>query len=119
VRRELGSTYDLERLLSRLTLGAGNPRDLLALRRTFETLPEIHRSLRDMKSPRMAGLAGQLDPLDDLRTRIQDAISDEAPANLSTPGIIRSGYNPELDRHRLAQGALQQRVRILHRGLQT
>jgi DNA mismatch repair protein MutS len=58
----------------------------------------------------MAGLAGQLDPLDDLRTRIQDAISDEAPANLSTPGIIRSGYNPELDELRTLRSHGQQYI---------
>jgi len=109
-RERLEKTYDLERLLSRLTLGTGTPRDLLALRRTFEALPDIQGLLQQLKSSRMGDLGQGLDALGDLRTLIQNAVSEDPPASVSIPGTIRAGYHAELDELRTLRAHGQQYI---------
>jgi DNA mismatch repair protein MutS len=110
LRGHLEKTYDVERLLSRLTLGTGTARDLLALRKTFETLPDIRRYLQTLQSSCMSFLAEELDELGDLQTLIRNAISEEPAAALSTPGTIRAGYNAELDEFRTLRAHGQQYI---------
>lgn len=97
IRRALEVIFDLERLTSRVTLGNVTPRDLLALGRSLSAIPTVCGLLARCKSPRLAHLFSQMDEMADIRDRIARAIADDPPALPTEPGIIRRGYNAELD----------------------
>ncbi|MBV9085145.1 MAG: DNA mismatch repair protein MutS, partial [Acidobacteriaceae bacterium] len=94
LRKVLGSIQDLERLLARITLNTASPRDLLALGRSLEELPKLGTVAHALDS---AVLRKEIDTLDELCSHILAAISDEPPINPAEPGIIRDGFNSELD----------------------
>ncbi len=110
VRRLLAQTYDVERLLSRCTLGTAGAPHLMALSKTFELLPGVREQLAGLLSPRLQELRGGLDELDDLRSLIEQTINEAAPADLDTPGTIRAGYNTELDELRSLRSDSQQHI---------
>ena len=100
IRKELKGILDLERLTGRITLGLAAPRELVALRKSLTQLPV----LKNFLTPPPAGgsellrhLHEEIDELADVRERLERAIADEPPALATDPGMIRSGYNPELD----------------------
>ena len=97
LRRKLEGVLDLERLLSRVTLETANPRDLLALASSFAHLPEIKRGLEQLNAARFQQLNGSIDPLADLRERIDRAVVPEPPLSFSDGGVIRAGIDRELD----------------------
>lgn len=97
VAREIGKIFDLERLTSRVTLGTAAPRDLLALGRSLGAIPAVRGLLARCKAARIAASHSQLDELGDVRELIARAIADEPPAQPTEPGIIRRGFNAELD----------------------
>jgi len=97
IRKELSGVLDLERLASRVTLGVASPRDLLALQGSLARIPVLRSYLAKVSSARLAALHGSLDELADVRERIQRAIADDPPAQVTDPGVIRRGYDPELD----------------------
>ena len=91
----LRNIRDMERLMTRIGSGYGNPRDMLSLRHSLETLPAIQSLLDQLTSPLFKTL--QLSDLSAITSLIQQAISDTPPLRLSDGGTIRSGYNDELD----------------------
>jgi len=100
IRKELKGILDLERLTGRITLGLAAPRELVALRKSLTQLPV----LKNFLTPPPAGgsellrhLHEEIDELADVRERLERAIADEPPALATDPGMIRSGYNLELD----------------------
>jgi len=100
IRKELKGILDLERLTGRITLGLAAPRELVALRKSLTQLPV----LKNFLTPPPAGgsellrhLHEEIDELTDVRERLERAIADEPPALATDPGMIRGGYNPELD----------------------
>jgi DNA mismatch repair protein MutS len=100
IRKELRGIQDLERLTSRITLGLATPREMVALRKSLAQLP----ILKNFVTPPASGgsellreLHGEIDELVDVRERLEKAIADEPPATANDPGIIRSGYDAELD----------------------
>jgi len=95
VRRLLFRLADLERLATRLELGRAGPKDLAALRRSLEILPELRALLGEE-----VGLPDLLGLLEELRA----ALVDDPPLKLSEGGLIREGYDPHLDALRRAQG---------------
>src|ERR1700722_12670703 len=113
--KTLGSILDLERLTSRVTIGAATPRDLLALRASLEKVPILRELLAQMVSEdgscigagtrsadtdagaRLAALRAQLDEMQDVCGTIARGIADDPPAVANDPGVIRTGYNAELD----------------------
>jgi DNA mismatch repair protein MutS len=100
IRKELKGILDLERLTSRITLGLAAPRELVALRKSLAQLPVLKKFLTPPPlggSDLLRHLHGELDELADVRERLERAISDEPPALATDPGIIRSGYDGELD----------------------
>ena len=102
IRKELEGILDLERLTSRVTLGVATPRDLLALRASLEKIPAIRGFLPATPdslpaSARLQELREQMDELPDVRERIARGIADDPPALPNEPGIIRRGFNAELD----------------------
>jgi DNA mismatch repair protein MutS len=96
-RELLTAIYDLERLNSRMVLGNGNGRDMLALKQSLARLPGIKDLLLGCEAPRIKGLGEELDVLDDLFQLIETCIHDEAPITLREGGLIKEGFNKELD----------------------
>jgi DNA mismatch repair protein MutS len=97
LRYLLKEVADLERLVGRLNLGNATPRDLLALNRSLRQTPEINSSLSDTRSLLLQVLSENIFELPEIRDLIDRAIADEPPVNLIDGGIIRDGFNGELD----------------------
>jgi DNA mismatch repair protein MutS len=101
IRKELEGIQDLERLTSRVTLGVATPRDLLALRGSLEKIPLIRRLLHERdgsgKDGRLAQLHGHMDEMTDVCEMIARGIADDPPAMPNEAGVIRRGFNAELD----------------------
>jgi DNA mismatch repair protein MutS len=97
LRQKLEPMADLERLAGRITLGRANARDLIALRQSIEVIPSLRQHLADSRASLLQTLVENMDELDDIRSLIQGAIADDPPATTSEPGMIRDGFNPELD----------------------
>lgn len=97
VRESLKCILDLERLLARLSLGHGNARDLLALRNSLKSVPTTQRLLADFGSALAKKIRQNLHGLPDLVEILERAIVDEPPLTVREGGMIREGYNLELD----------------------
>ncbi len=116
IHSELEGILDLERLMSRITLGIATPRDLLALRASLEKIPSVRGLIleeadsqrpavaREPGAPaqpvgggRLRALREQMDELADVRDIIARAIADDPPAMPNDPGVIRRGFHAELD----------------------
>ena len=95
--RRLGEIHDVERLVSRVTLGTASPRDVLALRDSLCAVPAIRSSLESCGAATLQQIRSKLDDLPDVVQLIQNAIAEEPPASSLDPGIIRSGFSAELD----------------------
>lgn len=103
IREYLTPVYDLERLITRITYGSANPRDLTAFGSSLKMLPPIHYLLEEMNSSLLKELLEDLDPLEDLCSLIERAIGDEPPLAMKEGNIIREGYNEEVDKLRRAK----------------
>jgi DNA mismatch repair protein MutS len=97
LRQKLEPMADLERLAGKITLGRANARDLTALRQSIEVLPSLRQHLADSSASLLQTLAENLDELEDVRSLISGAIADDPPATTGEPGMIRDGFNAELD----------------------
>ena len=102
LRNKLTNVYDMERLLSKVSYHSLNARDCLALLRSLEQAPEILALLSGIEGDALAFLQELLDPLPALRDLLSRAISPDAPLLISDGGIIRAGFNPQLDELRRA-----------------
>jgi DNA mismatch repair protein MutS len=94
---DLRNTYDIQRLLSRLACGSANARDLLALGKTLRKLPSIQYKLQETEVAELIYLANRLNPLHELSETLELALLDDPPYTIKEGGIIRYGYNQELD----------------------
>jgi len=94
----LRQVADLERLTSRLSLGQGNARDLKALADSLAALPTIAERLTDASAELLRAQVGPLCQLDDLAAVLRAAVADEPPATLREGGLVRAGWNAELDK---------------------
>jgi DNA mismatch repair protein MutS len=97
LRRTLEGVLDLERLLSRVTLEAANPRDVLALAASLGKLPAIKAAVERLPAVRLQKLNASLDELGDLRKRIEETIVPEPPLSFADGGIIAVGVDRDLD----------------------
>jgi len=93
----LKEVSDLERLIGRLNLGTASPRDLLALNRSIKQSPLVNNVLSDATSLLLQVLSENIFELPETRDLIDQAISDEPPMNIADGGVIRTGFNAELD----------------------
>jgi len=100
LREGLKGMADLERLMGRITSRSGNPRDVRALGASLGRIPEIRKQLTGLEAPFLQALQGELDPLEDVASRIEAAIVDEPPVAATEGDIIRDGYDGELDKLR-------------------
>jgi DNA mismatch repair protein MutS len=93
----LAAVYDVERLVSRVSRGRANARDLRSLKATLDVVPDVDDVLEGAEAPLLAELRGALDPMADVRERIEEAIAEDPPVELTEGGLVRAGYSDELD----------------------
>ena len=97
LREALRKIADLERFMSRLSLGTIGPRELAALRRSIETLPSIEKALQGAESTKLMQFRSCWDSLSDLGHWIKEAMVDDPPASLRDGWVIRSDYCQQLE----------------------
>jgi len=93
----LKEVADLERLIGRVNLGTASPRDLIALKRSIGQTPQMNSILSEASSLLLQVLAENIFELPEIRSLIENGISDDPPVALSDGGVIKSGFNIELD----------------------
>ncbi|HEX6187525.1 MAG TPA: DNA mismatch repair protein MutS [Pyrinomonadaceae bacterium] len=93
----LKEVADVERLTGRLNLGSATPRDLVALRRSLDQVPNIREALANADSSLLQVLNDAADELADVRALIENSIEDDPPPKVIDGGVIRAGYSTELD----------------------
>ena len=93
----LSDINDMERIATRVVYGTANARVLKALSQTMSVLPELKSALGVCRSNMLKDICRDIDPLDDVRELIDRAITDEPPFSVREGGMIRDGYNAELD----------------------
>ena len=91
LKNYLNEVYDLERLCGRVSYGNTNARDLIQLKNSLKVLPNISKILNDLKFYK------NIETLDDLYSLLDKSIDDDAPITIKEGGIIKRGYNLELD----------------------
>lgn len=97
LREGLGRVSDVERLLSRIMVGRSSPRDLEALLHSLDVIEPLKGFLKTFHSELVTDVWKKLDPIPELRTLIGNALHDDPPANLRDGGVMRDGFNAELD----------------------
>ena len=103
IREYLNPVYDLERLVGKITYQSANPRDLIAFQSSLSMLPSVKYILKDMESDLLREIYEELDPLEELCDLVGRAIQEEPPLAMKEGGIIKDGYNEEVDRLRKAK----------------
>lgn len=103
LREYLGTVYDLERLLTRITYQTANPRDLTAFQSSTKIIPDIRQLLLDFQSEELQEILREMDPLEDLSELVGAAIHEDPPILVHEGGIIKDGYHEEVDRLRRAK----------------
>ncbi len=101
IRELLGDIHDLERIMTRVVYGSANAKEVATLGQTIERLAPIKQYLSNTKSELLQDVCQQIDPLPDLVTLIAASIAENPPLSVREGGMIRQGYNAELDELRL------------------
>ncbi len=94
---ELRYVFDIERLMTRTVYGSATPKEVFALAQTCDHLPRLKELALETNCPELTNLAEKIDVLDDIRERIYASIQPDAPSTLKDGGVIKTGYNAELD----------------------
>ena len=102
VRELLRAAYDIERLMSKVILGSANCRDMVSIKHSIGQVPYIKELISDLKSDLNVLSYNELDTLTDVYEIIDKAIVDEPPVAVKEGGIIKEGYNEEVDKLRSA-----------------
>ncbi len=93
----LSDMFDIERIMTRVVYGTANAKELKTLSSTIDQLYNIKSSLSGVKSKMLSGIYDDIDLLEDVNDLIKNAITDEPPLSVREGGMIRKGYNEELD----------------------
>lgn len=110
LKEELRNIYDIERLISKVVGSSANARDLVSLKRSIEKLPQIKKLLVDNANGNdyMIQLINKLDELSDIYSLLEAAIIEDAPITIKEGGIIKNGFNAQVDEYRRASTDGQQ-----------
>ena len=100
IRKDCKEIYDFERLLTRIEVGTANARDLIALKVSLKCLPQIQQDIAGVKAEILASCRQNIKSFADLVDLLQRSLIDEPGISLRDGGIIKSGYNAELDEYR-------------------
>ena len=93
----LSGIYDIERLMTKIVYGSANARDLRSLCAAIKDFPNISQMLSDCHSSHLRMIYNNIDLLEDIHSLIENAIVDDPPFTVREGGMIRQGYNEELD----------------------
>ena len=108
LRQQLRDVYDMLRLLARISTGRGSPRDLGHIGTTLKQLPPILADLQSCECEQLGEIRDRLDPHTELCKLLESALVDECPLQTRDGGMIRPGYDSELDElQKLATGGKQ------------
>ncbi len=100
----LNNVYDMERLTSKLIMGNVNGRDLIALKTSLDQLPHIKKTLIALKSDALKIVYSEMESLGSVSELIEKAIVEQPPLAITEGGLIRNGYNDEVDELRKSTG---------------
>lgn len=100
IQEHLKQVGDMERILSRMALRSARPRDFSRLIQALEQLPIINNYLDELGTPESLLLRSQITEFDDLHQQLDDAIVDMPPMLIRDGGVIKAGYNDQLDEYR-------------------
>ncbi|MBP3707917.1 MAG: DNA mismatch repair protein MutS [Clostridia bacterium] len=98
----LKKVYDIERLAGKIAYGNANGRDLISLKNSVKQLPNIKRILATTGSKLLKNIYSELDTLDDIHEIIEKSIVEDPPIGVKDGGLIKIGYDPEIDKLKLA-----------------
>ena len=99
----LKKVYDIERLAGKMSYGNANARDMVTLKNSLLKLPEVKQILSQCKSSLLKDLHEKLDELQDIYQLIEKAIVEDPPMTIKDGGIIKLGYDEEIDKLKTAQ----------------
>ena len=97
LRESLRGIQDVERLTSRIFLGHANARDLIGLKNSLQNLPFLKANLQSFDASIMKEYASEIDHFDDLCQLLESSIVDNPPLTIREGGMIKPGYDKELD----------------------
>ncbi len=100
IRSSLYRAHDLERLAARVANARANARDLNALGRTLEIVPEVRECIATFEPRLLRDLAARLDPVPEAGDLVRAALQESPPLRLTDGGLVRDGFDAELDAHR-------------------
>ena len=103
LREYLSPIYDIERLIGKISYRSANPRDLIAFRQSLSMLPHIKFLLGTFEKSGLKDFAEQLDDLKDIFELVDSSIEEEPPISIREGGIIKDGFNEDVDRLRSAK----------------
>jgi len=98
----LRKVYDMERLAGKISYGNANGRDLISLKNSLENLPTLKSVLSNATSQLLKRMYEKLDVLEDMYKLIDESIVDEPPISVKEGGLIKPGFNKEIDEYKLA-----------------
>ncbi len=98
----LKKVYDIERLAGKMAYGNSNARDMISLKSSLSKMPEVKTALANCKSSYLRELYENLDELQDIHELIEKSIVDDAPITIKDGGIIKIGYDQEIDKLKTA-----------------
>lgn len=98
----LKRVYDIERLIGKISYGSANGRELVSLKNSLKQLPDLKAILSKTNSKMLQELYSDLDELKDVYALIEESIVDEPPISVKEGGLIKLGYNAEIDEYKTA-----------------
>ena len=101
MREYLGAIYDLERLMTRISIKTANPRDLLSFKNSLKYLPYIKDLIRNLKGNIFKNIYEDYDDLNDIYETLEAAISEDAPLTIKEGGIFKDGFSKQIDDFKL------------------
>ncbi len=103
LREYLNTIYDLERLMTRISLKTANPRDMLSFKNSIHYLPDIKNLLKELSADYYSEVYNNLDTLTDLYELLEASIDEEPPISIKEGGIFKAGYSEKIDELKLAK----------------
>lgn len=97
IREYLSQIADLERLISKISTGRANPREVVALKNSLKILPDLKMTLAAFESDELKNFAGKINPLNDVFMLIEQSLTDEPTSQLGTGNVFKRNYSEELD----------------------
>ena len=103
IREYLNPIYDMERLIGRVSYQSANPRDMISFKSSISMIPYIKQLVKSFSTEEMQCIYEDMDDLRDLYTLLESAIVEEPPLAMKEGGIIKDGYNEDVDHFREAK----------------